>query len=235
MKICSKCKRILDETNFFADNRKSDKLRCQCKDCCKEYSKSENRKISLSKYNKSDKGKASLKKYRSSDKFKIFISKYKDTEVYKNVKKKYRQSENGKISKRKYDSSLKGKLSFVRYYKSDKWKQKWKFRYYNDIQFRLSSKHSAYIKRSLKSKKNGAKWQEIVGYNVSDLISHLEKQFDSKMSWENYGKYWHIDHIKPISLFKFNSPTDKEFIECWSLKNLQPLEAKENIRKSNKY
>ena len=55
------------------------------------------------------------------------------------------------------------------------------------------------------------------------------------MSWDNYGRNgWEIDHIKPISSFNFNSYKDKEFKECWSLENLQPLWAEENIRKSNK-
>ena len=27
----------------------------------------------------------------------------------------------------------------------------------------------------------------------------LEKQFDDKMSWDNHGTYWEIDHIKPLS------------------------------------
>ena len=55
------------------------------------------------------------------------------------------------------------------------------------------------------------------------------------MNWENYGSYWHIDHIKPKSLFIFESLEDEEFKQCWSLNNLRPLEAKENIRKGNRF
>jgi len=61
----------------------------------------------------------------------------------------------------------------------------------------------------------------------------LEKQFDERMSWDNYGE-WHVDHIKPISSFNIQEIGDNEFIECWSLNNLQPLWGDENIRKSNK-
>ena len=53
------------------------------------------------------------------------------------------------------------------------------------------------------------------------------------MSWNNYGK-WHVDHIIPISSFKFESIHDVEFKKCWSLDNLQPLWGSENIIKSNK-
>lgn len=63
-----------------------------------------------------------------------------------------------------------------------------------------------------------------------DLIKHIEKQFDDKMTWDNYGSYWHIDHIRPKCSFKGN-----EFKECWALSNLQPLEAIENFRKSGRW
>jgi 5-methylcytosine-specific restriction endonuclease McrA len=61
------------------------------------------------------------------------------------------------------------------------------------------------------------------------------------MTWDNHGKYekgkkkWQIDHIKPKSLFNFETPEDPEFKECWALENLQPLEAMENIKKGNKF
>jgi len=62
---------------------------------------------------------------------------------------------------------------------------------------------------------------------------HLERLFRPGMNWQNMGK-WHIDHIYPVSSFNFSSYEDKEFKECWDLKNLQPLWAEENINKSNK-
>ena len=65
-------------------------------------------------------------------------------------------------------------------------------------------------------------------------MEHLEKLFETWMTWGNYGK-WHIDHIKPRSLFNYEKPEDKDFQECWALKNLQPLEASENLKKFNHY
>ncbi len=53
------------------------------------------------------------------------------------------------------------------------------------------------------------------------------------MTWDNYGK-WHIDHTIPISVFNFNRYTDIDFKRCWSLKNLSPMWAKENLVKHNK-
>jgi hypothetical protein len=39
MKICSKCKRELDESNFYKNKNKKDGLCAECKDCTKEYGK----------------------------------------------------------------------------------------------------------------------------------------------------------------------------------------------------
>ena len=49
------------------------------------------------------------------------------------------------------------------------------------------------------------------------------------MNWENYKGY--IDHIKPIS--KFNLLDAKDRNTCFNHKNLQPLWANENLKKSN--
>lgn len=75
---------------------------------------------------------------------------------------------------------------------------------------------------------------DTLGYTPEQLIEHLEKQFHNGMTWENYGE-WHIDHIKPISSFIFESSEDEEFKRCWSLKNLQPMWGGENIKKGNKF
>lgn len=77
-------------------------------------------------------------------------------------------------------------------------------------------------------------WQQILGYTKEELFRHLERQFRPGMTWENYGTYWHIDHIIPASSFKYESVDDPEFHACWALTNLQPLEKIKNIQKSNR-
>lgn len=102
----------------------------------------------------------------------------------------------------------------------------------SDEQKRLYKIFSRNIASCLRKGKKRTKWTEMVGYSLQELKAHLESQFKVGMSWENYGRYgWHIDHIKPISFFNFSSPNDKEFLECWGLKNLQPLWAIENLQK----
>ena len=114
-------------------------------------------------------------------------------------------------------------------------KRKRKQRRRIDPKFRLDSNMSSMVSVYLKGKKARQTWKKLVGYTINDLVSHLEKQFDENMNWNNYGSYWHIDHIKPKSLFKYIYPEDLEFKKCWALENLQPLEAIANIKKSNHF
>jgi 5-methylcytosine-specific restriction endonuclease McrA len=60
------------------------------------------------------------------------------------------------------------------------------------------------------------------------------------MSWGNYGrKGWHIDHIRPLSSFKFfdgkGRIIGREVKKAMKLSNLQPLWYADNIRKGDKF
>ncbi len=87
---------------------------------------------------------------------------------------------------------------------------------------------------SLHGLKQGRHWEDLVGWTLQDFIHWMEPQFKPFMGWQNHGE-WHIDHIRPISSFNFTAPDDEAFKKCWSLENLQPLWAKDNLSKSNKY
>jgi hypothetical protein len=63
------------------------------------------------------------------------------------------------------------------------------------------------------------------------LEHHFESLFRDGMTWENYGHYWHIDHIKPCS--KFNLNRLDECLACFRWSNLQPLLGSENWSKRN--
>lgn len=97
----------------------------------------------------------------------------------------------------------------------------------------LNNRMRVGIHASLRGAKKGRKWQDLVGYSSADLKTHIEKQFTTGMSWGNFGE-WHIDHRVPLSSFIFSDPESPEFRAAWSLNNLQPLWAVQNIRKKAK-
>ena len=100
-----------------------------------------------------------------------------------------------------------------------------------DIVFNLINRMRSRLRKYLKShnitKKN--KTFDIVGCSPEFLKEHLEKQFISGMTWENRNE-WHIDHIIPLSSAK----TKEELNRLCHYTNLQPLWAKDNLKKSNK-
>jgi len=135
--------------------------------------------------------------------------KYQKTEQRREYKKEYEKTEQRREYMREY------------------------FKQYRKItQNKVSASIRKGIWNALKAKKAGGSWEVLVGYTVEDLTQHLENQFEAWMTWENYGE-WHIDHVKPVSLFKYETAEDIEFKKCWALSNLQPLGAKENRKKYN--
>jgi hypothetical protein len=108
------------------------------------------------------------------------------------------------------------------------------------IEQRLSSAMRSRIRHAfarelptLGSDKNGRSWETIVGYTNAELKAHIERQFRGRMSWSNFGK-WQIDHIVPVSSFRFQSVDDPEFRACWALTNLRPMWAGPNRSKAAK-
>ena len=75
--------------------------------------------------------------------------------------------------------------------------------------------------------------RKLIGCTQEELISHLEKQFTPEMNWDNYGPYFHIDHIIPCNAWDLTN--DLELKACFHYTNLQPLVGPENLSKSDKY
>lgn len=107
--------------------------------------------------------------------------------------------------------------------------------------FRMKQSISANIRGCMK--KNHQPLSKFLPYTILELKEHLEKQFEPWMTWNNYGVYrvdiwndndqstwtWQIDHIISHSKFNYISKKDKSFQECWSLSNLRPYSAKQNV------
>lgn len=108
-------------------------------------------------------------------------------------------------------------------------------RYKKDIGFTLKVRTSALVRASLKAGVKSKRTEELLGYSTDELKAHLEAQFTKGMSWQAFMEgQIHIDHIIPVSSFNIISETCDEFRRCWSLSNIRPLWAKDNLAKGAK-
>ena len=104
-----------------------------------------------------------------------------------------------------------------------------------DPNFALRCRMRVLMHMTLRQTKNGRKWQDLVGYSIQSLKDHIEKQFNDGMNWDRFlAGDVHIDHIIPVSAFNYTDPSHRDFHRCWALKNLRPMWATDNLKKSNR-
>lgn len=94
----------------------------------------------------------------------------------------------------------------------------------------LRSRLNKAIKRNFKA---GSAVQNL-GCSVEYLKAYLEGQFEPGMTWDNWAPDgWHIDHIRPLASFDLTDP--EQFKQAVHYTNLQPLWAKDNLKKGAKH
>jgi hypothetical protein len=102
-------------------------------------------------------------------------------------------------------------------------------------QFRIKNSLRRRVREAIKKYPNARKvdrTMNLIGCSIEYLIAYLESKFQEGMNIDNYGK-WHIDHIRPCSSYDLDDPQQQR--ECFNYKNLQPLWAKDNLEKSDKF
>lgn len=95
---------------------------------------------------------------------------------------------------------------------------------------RVRSRINAVIKNALARK--SIRSEDLCGCSWDSLVRHIEAQFCARMSWRNYGKAWHIDHIIPCASFDLRDQAQQR--QCFHYTNLRPLWARANRKKSDK-
>jgi len=106
--------------------------------------------------------------------------------------------------------------------------------------FRIAKNLRQRVSRVVKKVYKSAPTLSLLGCSLEELTKHFESLFTEGMSWDNYGNpngdhsnSWHIDHIKPCSLFDLTQ--EEEQRKCFHYSNLQPLWGIDNMKKSNKF
>lgn len=209
MKKCNKCELVLDFDNFAKCNRNKDKLDTICKLCRNKHNK-------LYRLNNQDKVKKARKKHYDNNIIKIreekkrYCAKNKDKKAIYDIE--YRKKNKEKIQQHKKNWSLKNKDNILH-----KIKRNLRRRIHHVIKDGYKSLHSI----------------ELLGCDIQFFKTYLESKFYANMTWENYGSYWHIDHIIPCS--HFNLILLEEQKKCFHYTNCQPLLKIDNLRKGDRY
>jgi len=92
----------------------------------------------------------------------------------------------------------------------------------NRIRIAVKNKNSKKLNNSLK----------LTGCTLKEFINWIEYNFNSNMSWDNYGTYWELDHVIPTAFFDLLDINSQK--KCFNWSNIQPLECSKNILKSSK-
>ena len=148
----------------------------------------------------------------------IYSSKHRD-KINLYAKKYYKENreEHLKRNKEWYWGNKEYKMEYQKKYK--------KQRRSTDIKYKIKVNTISRISKAIKKYSLTKKSSSIkeLGCAIKEYFAYLEQQFTDNMSWDNYGTYWEIDHIYPLS--KGGS---------FHYTNTQPLTIEENRRKSNR-
>lgn len=103
-----------------------------------------------------------------------------------------------------------------------------------DSEYKLLKRTRARISDAFKSQsllKNG-RTIKYLGCTSKFFKDWIEFQLHGIMKFDNYGKIWHLDHVKPCASFDLSKESNVK--ECFSWKNIRPCLASENYSKKDK-
>jgi hypothetical protein len=69
----------------------------------------------------------------------------------------------------------------------------------------------------------------LLGCSLDEFRLRMECMFQPGMTWENSGKVWHLDHVRPCASFDLTDPD--QLRACFHYLNYQPLWARDNLIK----
>ena len=103
----------------------------------------------------------------------------------------------------------------------------------NNPTFRVKKNLRSRLRHALMGNYKSGSAVSDLGCSISELKEHLEKQFQSGMTWDNWSiDGWHINHIIPLDNYDLSDR--EQFLKACYYTNLRPLWAKENLSKGKK-
>lgn len=216
MKICSNCN-IEKEFSEFSKNGQYYKSQCKKCRCSKEKQKYHE---NPDKYIQKKRCEYSENKEKILERNKLYRK--RNSEAINLQKAEYRENNRETIR-------LKQK---TKEYKDNR-NKKLKIRREIDKNFCLISSYRARISEIFKDKNiNFNSRLDFLDCTKKFFYSWIEYQFDKNMNWNNYAKYWVLDHVIPIAWFNLDDNIHRN--HCFKWYNMRPLEKKLNLIKSDK-
>jgi len=232
-KICNTCEISKSLDDYTTNKRNKDGKDNRCKTCQSEKNKQNREKLRESQKKWREKNPDYMKEYEQNPERKEYMKEYyrENSQLYKDRRKQWREDnpERDAKTRKKYMEENRDKLNeYHRHWKQEKRE--------TDIKYKLKENASRRIRYELNTLLKGKKTKrttEYIGCSIEELKTHIEMQFNELMNWENYGSYWHIDHIIPCTAWDLSIEEDNKY--CWNFRNLRPLESSENQSKKDKY
>jgi hypothetical protein len=102
-------------------------------------------------------------------------------------------------------------------------------RYARDPSYKLAKLISARCRDAVKHSYKTGRAIDALGAPIDEVRRHIERMFAPGMSWENFGRKWQLDHIRPLAGFDLTDPA--QFAEAFHFLNLRPLVKRRNLSK----
>jgi len=233
MKQCTKCKTIKSLDDFHnCKSKKSGKM-SHCKSCRNSYNNKKAAEIGYDVLYK----RALERDPEYREKSKKYYQENKQAAIERAAK--WRRDNPG-CRQKEYQNAKQKKIEYAAKWASDNPEKRRSISRRYSRKFNANPDNKPYILcRKLLARiilitgrKKKTKTELELGYSKDELRANMESKFTEGMSWKNHGE-WHIDHIKPVSVFISEGETDPKVINA--LDNLQPLWAKDNLSKGAKY
>lgn len=261
-KPCFKCNEIKNITQFGKCKSSNDGHRNKCKDCVnkEQIEKKNNRKVSEI----TEKTCISCKELKDITEFNTNRS-YKDTfesdcrvcfnerkqiyldipekrEMFRNSCRNWESKPENKEKRKQARQLDESKEKMKGYQKKHRSTEKYKIqrnkirreRYSTDPQYKILHNLRRRVNHFVKGEDKTDTTKNLLGCSLDELKNYLECQFKEGMSWDNYTiDGWHIDHCRPCVSFNLANKVEQRI--CFNWRNLQPLWAEENLKKSAKW
>lgn len=147
--------------------------------------------------------------------------------------KQYRDEHREEICEQKRGYYEHNRERILEYHQHSKEKRnvRVKARRITDTVYRIQESLKSRLHYVLKETK-GSRSSVYIGCSNYVLRTWLEFQFSEGITWDNYGDYWHVDHVIPIKAFDVRNKCC-QFV-CFHWSNLRPLSKRENMLKADK-